>query len=299
MTLRIPTTLACIALATTAASAEEVSVDTYLGEARVATAPATIAVLDAAAIDTISALGVTVDAVPAMPALAHLTEAMADAARVGSLFEPDFEALAVLNPDLIIAGGRSSRQVEPLSEIAPTLDMTIWGGDMVNQAQARLSAYGAIFEREALAAELSEALLTRVEEAAAAVEGQGNALILLTNGGNVSAYGDDSRFGWLHTALDLPEAYPDLTAETHGESVSFEFIAEVDPDWILVIDRAAAIGQDGEAAAATLDNALVASTTAAEEDQIIYLSSGPLYLAGGGVQSMMLTLDEIIAGFGE
>lgn len=298
MTLRISTTLACIALAT-AATAEEVSVETYLGTASVATGPETIAVLDAAAIDTISALGVTVDAVPAMPALAYLSEAMAEATPAGSLFEPDFEALAVLAPDLIIAGGRSSRQVAPLSEIAPTIDMTIWGGDMVSQAQDRIAAYGAIFQREALATELAEALATRVEAAAAAVEGRGDALILLTNGGNVSAYGDDSRFGWLHSALGLPEAFPDLTAETHGEAVSFEFIAEVDPDWILVIDRAAAIGQDGEAAAATLDNALVASTTAAEEDQIIYLSSGPLYLAGGGVQSMMLTLDEIIAGFGE
>jgi iron complex transport system substrate-binding protein len=298
MTLRISTTLACIALAT-AAMAEDISVETYLGTASVATGPETIAVLDAAAIDTISALGVTVDAVPAMPALAYLSEAMAEATPAGSLFEPDFEALAVLAPDLIIAGGRSSRQVEPLSEIAPTIDMTIWGGDMVSQAQDRIAAYGAIFQREALAAELAEALATRVEAAAAAVEGRGDALILLTNGGNVSAYEDDSRFGWLHSALGLPEAFPDLTAETHGEAVSFEFIAEVDPDWILVIDRAAAIGQDGEAAAATLDNALVASTTAAEEDQIIYLSSGPLYLAGGGVQSMMLTLDEIIAGFGE
>lgn len=298
MTLRISTTLACIALAT-AAMAEDISVETYLGTASVATGPETIAVLDAAAIDTISALGVTVDAVPAMPALAYLSEAMAEATPAGSLFEPDFEALAVLAPDLIIAGGRSSRQVEPLSEIAPTIDMTIWGGDMVSQAQDRIAAYGAIFQREALATELAEALATRVEAAAAAVEGRGDALILLTNGGNVSAYEDDSRFGWLHSALGLPEAFPDLTAETHGEAVSFEFIAEVDPDWILVIDRAAAIGQDGEAAAATLDNALVASTTAAEEDQIIYLSSGPLYLAGGGVQSMMLTLDEIIAGFGE
>jgi iron complex transport system substrate-binding protein len=298
MTLRISTTLACIALAT-AATAEEVSVETYLGTASVATGPETIAVLDAAAIDTISALGVTVDAVPAMPALAYLAEAMAEATPAGSLFEPDFEALAVLAPDLIIAGGRSSRQVAPLSEIAPTIDMTIWGGDMVGQAQDRIAAYGAIFQREALATELAEALATRVEAAAAAVAGRGDALILLTNGGNVSAYGDDSRFGWLHSALGLPEAFPDLTAETHGEAVSFEFIAEVDPDWILVIDRAAAIGQDGEAAAATLDNALVASTTAAEEDQIIYLNSGPLYLAGGGVQSMMLTLDEIIAGFGE
>ena len=297
MTFRIPLTLACLTLAG-AAQAQDITLNTYTGEATVAAQPETIAVLDAAAIDTISALGVEIAAVPEMPVLPYLTEVFAAAGRAGTLFEPDFEALAVLGPDLIIAGGRSSAQVEPLSGIAPTVDMTIWGAEMVEQTQARIADYGALFGREAIAAELSEALTTRLGEAAAAVAGQGDALILLTNGGNVSAYGADSRFGWLHTALDLPEAFPDLDDETHGEAVSFEFIAEVDPDWIIVIDRAAAIGQDGEAAAATLDNPLVASTTAGESGQILYLSSGPLYLAGGGVQSMMLTLDEVIAGFG-
>lgn len=298
MAIRIPTTLACLLLAT-AAQAEDLTITTATGDVTVASGPETIAVLDAAAIDTISALGVTVNAVPAMPPLAYLSDVFETAQPAGSLFEPDFEALAVLGPDLIIAGGRSSTQVEPLSEIAPAIDMTIWGEDMIAQAQDRIAAYGAIFEQEAMAAELSAALDARLADAIAAVEGQGEALILLTNGGNVSAYGDDSRFGWLHSALNLPEAYPELTAETHGEAVSFEFIAEVNPDWILVIDRAAAIGQDGEAAAATLDNPLVASTTAAQEGQIIYLSSAPLYLAGGGVQSMMLTMDEIIAGFAD
>ncbi|WP_341863746.1 siderophore ABC transporter substrate-binding protein [Gymnodinialimonas sp. 57CJ19] len=298
MATRIPTTLACLLLAT-AAQAEDLTIPTAIGDVTVASGPETIAVLDAAAIDTISALGVTVDAVPAMPPLSYLSDVFETAQPAGSLFEPDFEALAVLGPDLIIAGGRSSTQVEPLSEIAPTIDMTIWGEDMIAQAQDRIAAYGTIFKQEAMAAELSAALDARLADAVAAAEGQGEALILLTNGGNVSAYGDDSRFGWLHSALNLPEAYPDLTAETHGEAVSFEFIAEVNPDWILVIDRAAAIGQDGEAAAATLDNPLVASTTAAQEGQIIYLSSAPLYLAGGGVQSMMLTMDEIIAGFAD
>ncbi|MEJ6394835.1 siderophore ABC transporter substrate-binding protein [Gymnodinialimonas sp. 2305UL16-5] len=298
MAFRIPLTFTAMMLIAPMAIADDITIGTYAGDVTLSDTPDVVAVLDAAAIDTITALGVEVDAVPDMPPLDYLTEAMAEAERVGSLFEPDFEALAALGPDLIIAGGRSSRQVAPLSEIAPTVDMTIWGDDLIGQTHARLAAYGEIFDRAAQAEALSRMLNTRLTEAAAAVEGQGNALILLANGGNVSAYGDDSRFGWLHTAIGLPEAFEALSAETHGEAVSFEFIADVNPDWILVIDRAAAIGQNGEAAAATLDNPLVASTTAAQTGQILYLDSGPLYLAGGGVQSMMMTLDEVIEGFG-
>ena len=132
-----------------------------------------------------------------------------------------------------------------------------------------------------------------MSETSAVAEGRGDALIVLTNGGKVSAYGAGSRFGWIHSALGIEEAYPDLDAETHGEAVSFEFIAEVDPEWIFVVDRGAAIGQEGEAASATLDNPLVAGTQAGRNGQIVYLDSAPLYLAGGGPRSLMGTMEEI------
>ncbi len=72
----------------------------------------------------------------------------------------------------------------------------------------------------------------------------------------------------------------------------------MNPDWILVIDRGAAIGQDGEAAEATLDNPLVAGTTAGENGRIVYLDSAPLYLAGGGITSLRGTVNQITAAFG-
>lgn len=279
------------------AQTQFVAVETATGPSEVPAMPETVVALDLAAIDTLDALGVGLAGVPAITPPAYLAQAVEGVPTIGTLFEPDFEALAVMAPDLIVAGGRSQIQVEPLSEIAPTIDMTIWGEDLIGQARARVGAYGAIFGAEAKAAALLANLDTALSETRAAVRGKGDALILLTNGGTVSAYGDDSRFGWLHTALDLPEAFADITAETHGESVSFEFIAEVDPDWLIVIDRAAAIGQEGEAAAVTLDNPFVAGTTAGETGQIVYLDSAALYLAAGGIQSMTLLLDQMHDAF--
>jgi len=282
------------------AFADTVTVETAAGPADAPLRPETLVVMDMAALDTLDALDVPVAGVPRPHYLSYLDDIAEPAQPVGTLFEPDFEALAIMAPDLIVAGGRSARQVGPLSRVAPTIDMTIWGQDMLREAKARLTAYGTIFGKEDRAAEIAADMDARIAAAREAVAGKGDALILLTNGGKVSAYGNDSRFGWLHTALDLPEAYPDLTDETHGVAVSFEFIAEVDPDWLLVIDRGSAIGAigaTGEAAAATLDNPLVAGTTAARKGHIVYLDSGPLYIAGGGVQSMMETLDEVIAAF--
>lgn len=279
-----------------AAWAEDVSVKTYSGPVNAPLAPETVVALDLAAIDTLNALGVMVDGVPAFTPPAYLAPAMDGVATVGSLFEPDLESLAVMAPDLIIAGGRSQRAVEPLSEIAPTIDMTIWE-DAVAQGRDRIIAYGTIFDKEAEAAELVARYDAAIAAAQEAVAGKGAGLILLTNGGTVSAYGDDSRFGWIHQATGLPEAFPEVNAETHGESVSFEFIAEVNPDWLIVIDRAAAIGQEGEAAAVTLDNPLVAGTNAGQSGQIIYLDSAALYLASGGAQSVQIILGQITDAF--
>lgn len=80
--------------------------------------------------------------------------------------------------------------------------------------------------------------------------------------------------------------------------MSFDFIAAADPDWLLVIDRAAAIGEEGARAAATLDNPLVARTTAWQEDQVVYLDAADAYIVGGGAQAMERTLDALIAAFG-
>lgn len=289
--------IAALAALPTFAMAQDTQIDTAVGPATVPLAPHSVVIFDLAALDTLTALGVTVTGVPDITPPAFLADAIDGTPTVGTLFEPDFEALAVMAPDFIIAGGRSQSQVAALSQIAPTIDMTISGETLIADAEARIAAYGTMFDLKEEAATLQVNMDAAIANARDAVAGKGNALILLTNGGKVSAYGDDSRFGWLHTSLELPEAYPDLTAETHGEAVSFEFIAEVNPDWIFVIDRGAAIGQDGEAAAVTLDNPLVAGTTAAQSGHIVYLDPARLYLVGGGYQSVMGTIDEVITAF--
>ena len=48
----------------------------------------------------------------------------------------------------------------------------------------------------------------------------------------------------------------------HGQPVTFEYIKKPNPDWLFVLDRSAAIGEEGKAAKDVLDNPLVAETTA-------------------------------------
>lgn len=295
--MRMIFTLAALSVLPFAGLAQDVTIETHPGPVTLPANPQTIVALDLAAIDALDALGIPVAAVPAITPPTYLAGTMATLPTVGTLFEPDLESLAVMAPDLIVAGGRSQTQVGALSRVAPTIDMTIWGEDLIGQARARVLAYGTLFDKSAQAESLVAGLDDLVAQTTEAVAGKGSALILQTNGGKLSAYGADSRFGWLHSAIELPQAFENITAENHGESVSFEFIAEANPDWLLVLDRAAAIGQEGEAAAVTLDTPLIAGTTAGQRGQIIYLDGGAIYLAGGGIQSVQIVLDQIRTAF--
>lgn len=282
--------LLVLGLSTHTTLAETVTVDTARGPAEVPKLPEKVAVFDISALDSIAALGVSVDGSPQRLYVDYLDKAAEKAAPIGSLFEPDFEAVNALGPDLIVAGGRSSRQYDSLSEFAPAIDMTIWGDGLLDQANSRLRAYGKIFGRDAKAEELVANLNQKVAELNEKTKDAGTALILLTNGPKISVYGKGSRFGWLHTELGWTPAIDEVKASTHGEVISFEFIRETNPDWLIVVDRAAAIGQDAALAAETLDNKLVAETTAWKSGQVIYLDAAKVYIAAGGYQSLMGTM---------
>ncbi len=279
------------------ATAQAVEIDTAMGKVDVAATPTKVAVFDIAAVDTLDRLGVKLDGLPSKLYVPELSGLLGSAEPVGDIFEPDLEALNALAPDLIIIGGRSSTKLDAVSKIAPAIDMTMDGDDLLLQARQRLEAYGVLFGRETEAKVVLAQLDQRVEAARNAVAGKGKALIIMTNGPKISAYGPGSRFGWVHKALDLPAAVPDVTAASHGEAVSFEFIREANPDWLLVLDRAAAIGSSEQNAKATLDNELVAQTIAWQKGQVIYLPSADFYIAAGGIQSTDRVLQTITEGF--
>ena len=61
-------------------------------------------------------------------------------------------------------------------------------------------------------------------------------------------------------ASGLAEAAPGLKVYAHGAAITHEFIAQTDPDWLLVVDRGVAVGEPGDSARTTLDTPLVSGT---------------------------------------
>lgn len=293
------TTIAFLAaaMAAFASTATAVEIETARGVVDVAERPERIAVFDVAAIDTLNGLGVEIAGVPDNLYIDELRHLGDDTETVGTLFEPDLEALSALAPELVIVGGRSATQLEAVSRVAPAVDMTLSGDDLIAEARDRVTAYGELFGKQEKAAALLADLDGALARAREAVAGKGKALILMTSGTKVTAYGTASRFGWLHRELELPPAVDSIEVANHGEAISFEFVREANPDWLIVLDRAAAIGSGEQNARATLDNELVAATNAWRKGQIVYLPAADFYIAAGGVASTIRVVDAITRAF--
>jgi len=280
------------------AQAQTVQIKHASGTTAVPANPKKVIVLDATTLDTLAALDVNVAGVPTISAtnkaLPRQLARYNSVPKVGTLFEPDYEKIHGARPDLIIVGGRSQAKYAELAKIAPTIDMTVDREKLVDSAKANVNTLAALFGKQARARELLAKLDTSIANLKTQAANGGTGLIVLTTGGKMSAYGPGSRFGVLHDTFGIKPAVAKLDTSNHGQAISHEFIQKTNPDWLFVIDRDAAIGREGVAAAKFLDNELVRQTKAWKNKQVVYLDGFNWYTLGGaGLNAMQENVDQL------
>lgn len=276
---------------------EKVTVQTARGEAVVPKNPQNVAVYDLGALDTLTALGVPVGATVDKSMLPYLQGAFGKAQHVGTLFEPNYEALGAFKPQLIIIGSRTSKAAQQLNELAPTIDMTADTKNLRTSAEERIDAYAQIFGKQAEADKLKADINKAFDAAREAAKGKGKGLVLIVSGGKLSAQSPNSRLGgWLHQDIGLEPVDTTMKEGSHGMPISFEYIKEKNPDWLFVLDRSAAIGEEGKAAKDVLDNPMVAESTAWKKGQVVYLDSSA-YLAAGGAKQLQTVAKQAAEAF--
>lgn len=252
-------------------------------------------VFDAAALDILAALDVNVAGVPTNLLPRHLARySDPKIARVGTLFEPNYEAVNFAAPDLIIVAGRSQAKYADLAKIAPTIDLTVDPTNLVGSVERNTQTLAALFGKEAQAKQRLDNLHKSIEALKAKASAAGTGLIVLTTGGKMSAYGPGSRFGVLHDAFGIKPAVASLSTSNHGQAISFEFILKINPDWLFVIDRDAAIGREGVSGQRLLDNELVRQTKAWKNKHVVYLDGLNWYTLGSaGLTAMQENVDQL------
>ena len=236
-----------------------VTVKTTRGEAAVPQNPERVAVYDFGMLDTLNKLGVPTGMSVDKNLLPYLDAYFKQTKPAGTLFEPDYEALNAYKPQLVIIGSRTAKAFDQLSRIAPTIEMTADTAHLKDSAKERIDALAQIFGKQAEADKLKAEIDASFEAAKAAdssIKEKGN----------------------------------------HGQPVTFEYIKKTIPDWLFVLDRSAAIGEEGKAAKDVLDNPLVAETTAWKKGQVVYLPP-ETYLAAGGAQKLLNASKQVTEAF--
>lgn len=272
----------------------KVEVKHELGTAVVTKNPQTVVVFDYAALDSLDNMGIEITGLPKASIPEYLSKFNDKKyVDVGTLFEPNFEKIYELRPDVIFISTRQAEVYPELARIAPTVYLTIDTSDFLGSFAANLRILGEIFEQT----EFIEAEIAGIEEEFAAVNAKiqelgAKGLLIMANDGALSAYGPNSRFGVLHKEFGFPPADPNIEVANHGQNISFEYLARINPDYLFVIDRAATVG-GSISAQQVLNNDIVKSLNAYKSDRIIYLTSQVWYVASGGLTGTKIMIEDI------
>lgn len=250
-------------------------------------APERPVVYDLATLDTMQALGIPVAGVPKAQFPAYMA-GYGDAKYTvaGTLFQPDYEALSNIQPDLIIVGGRSAAKQDVLSKIAPTLDFSVKPATMLQDIERNITQIADMYGKQ----EQGKALVARIKSEVAelnqlAAKAQPGVLLMAINE-RIMPQAPGARFGFL---FDVLGAKSQLTAKDiparGGPAFTFDDLAKLQPEWIYVIDRNTGVGAaagGGEIIPSTkvFDNDKVKSTPAGQKGQIVFLDPKGWYLMG-------------------
>lgn len=279
---------------------EEITITHELDETTVKKNPEKVVVFDFGALDTLDALDVDVTAIPRGGVIPSYLEKYDsdDYENIGSLKEPDFDKIAEIDPDLILISGRQADLYDELSKLGPTVYVGVDTTRYMDSFKENVHMISEIFGKEDEVDKTLEEIDQSIEDLHAKAQDSGkNGLIVLANDDKISAYGPSSRFGLIHDVFGVEPVDEDIEASTHGKNVSFEYVTEMNPDILYVIDRTAAIGNESNVQE-MIENKLVEKTDAYQNDDIYYLHADNWYLSGGGlisVQNMISEIEESLA----
>lgn len=249
--------------------------------------PQRVVVYDLATLDTMHALGIPVAGVPKAQFPAYMA-GYGDARYTvaGTLFQPDFDVLSQIKPDLIIVGGRSAAKAEVLGKVAPTLDFSVKPASMLQDIERNITKIAALYGKQAQGQALVDKIKSEVSELNQLASQAKPGVLLMAINEKIMPQAPGARFGFLFDVFGAKSA---LTAKDvpvrGGPAYTFGDLAKLQPEWIYVIDRntgvgAAAGGGDIVASQQVFDNPQVKATPAGQKGQVVFLDPKGWYLMG-------------------
>ncbi|MCY7494971.1 siderophore ABC transporter substrate-binding protein [Bacillus safensis] len=263
--------------------------------------PKKVVVFDMGSLDTLDKLGVNVTALPKQAVPKYLSKYEGDKYKnVGGLKEPNFEKIAEIKPDLIIIQHRQADAFDEFSKIAPTIYMDVDNADYMVAFKKNAKTLGKIFDKADKVKEELAAIDQKVDALKKeAKELKKNGLVIMANDSKMTAFGPKSRYGLIHDVFGITPADQKLEpSDKHGQSISYEYMVKTNPDYLFVVDRGAAIGEE-TSAKQLVENDYVKSVEAVKNNHVVYLNSDMWYLSGGGLESLSAMIGEVKQGISQ
>lgn len=267
-----------------APQADTITVEDNSGQIEVPADPTSVIALDNRSFETLDAWGIELSAaaVSLMPDTIGYTtdESLID---IGNHREPDLEQIVAVQPDLIISGQRFSQFNEQMAELAPDaviVDLEPREGEpFADELKRQITVLGEIFDKQDEASAMVVDFDAAIDRAAAAYDSADTVMALNASGGELGylAPGVGRTLGPVFDILALTPALEvaDASDDHQGDDISVEAVADSNPDWILVMDRDAAVSADdpeySPAASVIEDSEALARVSAVEQGQIVYM----------------------------
>lgn len=278
--------------------AEMITVSHQLGKTTLETKPQRVVVIGTGTLDALDYFGikpVAVTQATTMPSylLKYTTNEFASS---GSLSEPDFETIYMQKPDVIIMGSRAIKAYKELSEIAPTIVFSADSKGYWESTQQQWRMLGDVFEiQPTVEAKIAsvDAEITKIK-----THNQSNhvaALTVMSAGGNITTFGAQSRFSAIYKDFGFKEAAKGIKESNHGDLVSYEFIRDVNPTNLLIVDKDKLINKEKSRTREEFANPLVKATDAYKNNSLTYLDINAWYIAISGVTAT----DQMVADIKE
>lgn len=254
------------------------------GSQTVATPFTSVVATDNRTFETLASWGIELSAaaVALMPSTISYTQddSIID---LGNHGEPDLEAVVTVQPDVIINGQRFAQYHDDFAKLVPDaviVELDPREGEPFDaELKRQTTVLGEIFGKQAEAEQLNADFDAAIERVNAAYNSEDSVMAVITSGGEIgySAPSVGRTLGPLFDIFDFTAALDvDDSSEDHqGDDISVEAIADSNPDWILVMDRDAAILADDPTyvqGSEVLENSeALSGVTAVKESNLVYM----------------------------
>ncbi len=234
-------------------SAASVEIEDNNGKLSIATPPKSVVATDNRTFQTLADWNIKLSAaaVGLMPDTISYTKDTS-IVNLGDHGEPDLEALVGVQPDLIVNGQRFTQFHKDMAKLVPEAKIVELdprdGQPFDAELKRQTTTLGEIFGKQDDAKKLNDALDASVARVKAAYKPTDTVMAVNSSGGKIG-YIAPSVGRTLGPVFDLAGLTPALKVASgsddhQGDDISVEAIAKANPDWILVMDRDAAVNAD-------------------------------------------------------